>query len=214
MKRTTLLLELATIAASVIAVLMLWPHLSDVVPTHWGLDGQVNGEGPRWELFVFGPGMLSVWLGLTFVLPWLSPRQFQVTNFRSTYHQVMQMVFWLFCFIFVMMLWAATGHAMNGTQAVLDSVSLFAVLLGNVMGKVRRNFFIGIRSPWTLASERVWNATHRFAARSFILGGTVALFLSMFVPGPWPMAVLMTGLLLPYLWSLVIYKRLERNGEL
>jgi uncharacterized membrane protein len=80
---------------------------------------------------------------------------------------------------------------------------------------VRRNFFIGIRTPWTLASERVWYATHRLGARTLVAGALVA-FVS--VLAGWPLwiafALLAVGLLFPALYSLLLYKRLEREHAL
>ena len=88
-------------------------------------------------------------------------------------------------------------------------------LLGNVMGKVRRNFYIGVRTPWALANERVWNATHRFAAKTFVLGGVIGLVLTAVgVKGWLPFAALMGAALVPVVYSLVVYKQLERRGQL
>jgi uncharacterized membrane protein len=80
---------------------------------------------------------------------------------------------------------------------------------------VRRNFFIGVRTPWTLANERVWNATHRCAAKTFVLGGLIGLVLTAVSGAGWlPFAALMAGALVPVVYSLVVYKQLQRRGEL
>jgi uncharacterized membrane protein len=92
---------------------------------------------------------------------------------------------------------------------------LFCALLGNVMGKVRRNFYVGVRTPWALANERVWNATHRFAAKTFVAAGVIGLALTLLGFTGWPVFVLlMAGLLAPVAYSLVFYKQLERRGQL
>jgi uncharacterized membrane protein len=82
------------------------------------------------------------------------------------------------------------------------------------MGKLRRNFYLGIRTPWTLASERVWNATHRFAARITVAGGLVGLTLSIAGLYLWALAALLLPALASVIYSLVIYKQLERRGEI
>jgi uncharacterized membrane protein len=110
---------------------------------------------------------------------------------------------------------AALGRAASADRAILGGVCLLFALLGNVMGKVRRNFFIGVRTPWALANERVWNATHRFAAKTFVLGGVIGFALTAVgVKGWLPFAVLMAGALIPVGYSLLVYKQLERRGEL
>jgi uncharacterized membrane protein len=83
------------------------------------------------------------------------------------------------------------------------------------MGKVRRNFFVGIRTPWTLADERVWNATHRFSAKLWTVGGLVALVLCLLLKTPWvPIAVISSLALISILYSLVFYKELQKRGEI
>jgi uncharacterized membrane protein len=99
-------------------------------------------------------------------------------------------------------------------RAVLCGVCLFIILFGNLLGKVRRNFYIGVRTPWTLASERVWNDTHRFAARITVAAGLLGLALS--IAGLYLAALfaLLAGGLAPVVYSLVLYKQLERRGEI
>src|SRR5579863_6087836 len=102
----------------------------------------------------------------------------------------------------------------NGRFISVPDSWLF-VLMGNVMGKVRRNFFIGVRTPWALANERVWNATHRLAAKTFVLGGLTGLaFIASGLNGWPPFVALMTGAFIPVLYSVYFYKQLERRGEL
>jgi uncharacterized membrane protein len=112
-------------------------------------------------------------------------------------------------------LYATTHDGADPGRVVLGGVSLFFVLLGNVMGKVRRNFYIGIRTPWTLASERVWVDTHRLAGRTMVASGVVGFLLA--IVGGWlvpAFAFLIAGVLFPVLYSLVHYKRLERAGQI
>jgi uncharacterized membrane protein len=91
---------------------------------------------------------------------------------------------------------------------------LIVVLMGNMMGKVRKNFNIGVRIPWSLASDRVWNATHRFAARTWMAGGLLGLLFIILRLPVLSISALLLGGLAPYVYSLVMYKQLERRGEL
>jgi uncharacterized membrane protein len=152
---------------------------------------------------------------LTRLLPWLSPKAFEVESFRSTYIQIMLMTVAVWAYIDGVMLWAGVGHGVNEGRAVLGGVCLLFALMGNVMGKIRRNFYIGVRTPWALANERVWNATHRLAAKTFVLGGLAGLALIAMGLNGWPpFAVLMAGALVPAVYSLIFSKQLQRRGEL
>jgi uncharacterized membrane protein len=99
-------------------------------------------------------------------------------------------------------------------RVILCGVCLFYVLIGNVMGKLRRNFYLGVRTPWTLASERVWNATHRFAARVTVAGGLLGLALSLAGLYLWALSAILVPAITSVVYSLVIYKQLERRGEI
>lgn len=92
-------------------------------------------------------------------------------------------------------------------------------LIGNVLGNVRRNFWVGVRTPWTIASERVWNDTHRLAARLFVVAALAGLAVILL---PLPLAavsittfvLIMAAALVPVFYSLWDYKRLQWRGEL
>lgn len=209
------LVGIILIAAALIATVVLYPQLPPQVPSHWGINNQPNGYSPKWALFLIGPGMMAGFLLLFRFLPWLSPKQWEVDSFRSTYLQVMLILMSLLAYLYAMMLWAGLSGSANVGRAILGGVCLLLALLGNLLGKVRRNFYIGVRTPWTLANERVWNATHRFAAKTFVLGGLAGLVLTLFGLEGWPvLAVLLAAPLIPAAYSLVFYKQLERRGQL
>ena len=87
--------------------------------------------------------------------------------------------------------------------------------MGNVMGKVRKNFYIGVRVPWTLASDRVWNDTHRLAAWVCVAAGVIGFAMIVLgVPILGPIVVLILSAFVPVIYSFVHYKSLERRGAL
>lgn len=215
MTRKHYLVGMFLIAAALVATLVTYPHLPERVPTHWGMNNQPNGYSPKWALFLIGPGLMAALLVVFRFLPWLSPKYWEVDSFRSTYLQVMLIMMSLFAYLYAMTLWAGLAGSANVGRAIIGGVCLLLALVGNLLGKVRRNFYIGVRTPWTLANERVWNATHRFAAKTFVAGGLAGLALTLFGVDGWPVfAVLMAGGLIPAAYSLVFYKQLERRGEL
>jgi uncharacterized membrane protein len=202
-------------AAVLVATVVAYPYLPSSVATHWNMHNQPNGYSPKWALFLIGPGLMVGTMLLMYFLPWLSPKHFEVDSFRSTYLQIMLMLVSMLAYFFAVTLWAGVGHPLNVGRALVGGVCLIFGLLGNVMGKVRRNFYIGVRTPWALANERVWNATHRFAAKTLVIGGLAGLALTAAGLDGWPVFVaLMGGALVPVVYSLVFYKQLERRGEL
>jgi uncharacterized membrane protein len=198
-----------------LATLLVYPQLPESVATHWDADGVANGFSPRWSLFLITPALMLGMIALFAALPWLSPRRFEVGSFAPTSSYLMLLIVALLAYVHLVILWKATGGALDIVRAVLGAASVFLVAIGNVLGKVRRNFFIGIRTPWTLASERVWYATHRLAAKAFVAAGLAGLAI-VFAGLPvwlWT-AVIVASAVVPLVYSLVLYKRLERDGLL
>jgi uncharacterized membrane protein len=162
--RTAVIVGLLLTAAALVYALVLYPALPDQIPTHWGIDGRVDGWGDKqWAAFV-GPVAMGVLLGLLFLLPWLSPQSFSVEAFRSTFNYLMVVLIGLMGFLHFISLQAALRPDLDLARVLMSGLFLCFALIGNVLGKVRRNFWMGVRTPWTLASERVWIATHRLAA--------------------------------------------------
>lgn len=154
MKNRYLLMCALVVLATAAFALALYSRLPATIPSHWNFAGQVNGYGPR--ALVFLPSAIMVLTMLIWmVLPSLSPKRFTVDTFSATY--------WHICFVIVALLgyiqcvtaWGAYAPSMPMNRALFGGVAVCLALLGNVMGKVRRNFWIGIRTPWTLARKSV-----------------------------------------------------------
>ena len=154
MTKKVFIIGLGILSLSLLATAVLYPSLPARVPTHWNAQGQINGYSPKWALLLFGPGMLATLLVLFSVLPRLSPRHFTIDSFRSTYDYIAVVIMVVFAYFHALMLWAAKAGQVDIGGAVWGGICLLFALLGNVMGKVRRNFWIGVRTPWTLANER------------------------------------------------------------
>jgi uncharacterized membrane protein len=203
------------ILATLAGIIVGYPKLPEVVPVHWNAHGQVNGWAPKWTLFLYGPGMMTAMVALFAALPWLSPKKFEVDSFRKTYLYIMVVIVGMIAYIYIFIVIAGLGVPIDMSRAVEGCICLMIALLGNVMGRVRRNFFVGIRTPWTIADERVWNATHRFAAKTLFAGGLLGL-IAVFLRAPFwlPLAAILAAALVPAFYSLIFYKQLEHRGEL
>jgi uncharacterized membrane protein len=214
MTRTYYIIGTLLIAAVLAATAVAYPHLPDTIPMHWDAHGNVNGWGAKGTLFI-DPGIMAGILLLFVVLPWLSPKQFEIDSFRSTYLYIMVMILTLLAYVHALVLAAGLSMAIDMTRAVEGGLCLLIALLGNVLGKVRRNFYVGVRTPWTIANEHVWNATHRFAAKTLFAGGLAGLVAVILRAPFWlPIAAILLGALIPVVYSLIFYKQLERSGAL
>jgi uncharacterized membrane protein len=194
------------------ATALVYRDLPDTIPIHWNAAGEANGFGPRITIFlqplIMG-GLILLWP----VLPTVSPDKFRVEGFIDTWWFGGMVTVALLAYVQGVQLTVLAHGGLDIGRALFGGIGIAFVLLGNVLGKVKRNFWLGVRTPWTLASERVWYATHRLAGKTMVAGGLVALAASLAGLPPYvSTAALLAGALVPVAYSLIHYKRLERTG--
>ena len=198
------------VAAALASVLIFAPQLPETVPIHWNLRGEVDGYGPPYLL----PAIMGGLLVLFRLLPWLSPKQFEIDAFRSTYERILLLVIGLLGYVHGLLLLTYLGVTLEIGRWLVGGIFLMFALLGNLLGKVRRNFYLGVRTPWTIASERVWNDTHRLAAWLFVGAGVAGVLAAAAGLPLWiPWLLIPPVAIIPVVYSLVLYKRLERRGD-
>jgi uncharacterized membrane protein len=208
----------AFVAACALSAIV-YPTLPPQVPIHWDMNGQVNGYGSPAVAACLVPAIMVALLAMFWALPWLSPKQFETDTFRGTYWFIAFLIMAFVGYVHALTLWAAMGHRIDVLRALLAGMLLMFGLMGNVLGKVRRNFWVGIRTPWTLTNDRVWNDTHRLAGRLFV-GAALLCVPFFFLPVP-AVALLMIvvvtivhAAIIPAVYSAVHYKSLQARGQL
>jgi len=213
MNRRILVFEVFLIVAALVAAVVAYPHLPSQIATHWGTNMQADGYSGRTAVFWLGPGLMSGLVLFTRFGRWLSPARYSVSSFDATWQRLMLFVFCLMAACFGVMLWSALGHTFDAGRVLAGVFCLFIVLFGNLLGKVRPNFFLGIRTPWTLASESVWIATHRFAAWIVVLSGVCGLALVLAGRPQWSLLPVVFALVLSAGYSLVLYKQTVQSEQ-
>jgi uncharacterized membrane protein len=213
----SILLTAAALAASLAVYYGAHDRLPAEVPTHWDYQGRPDRVVPRDRVLPYllaAPAGMAVLVLLTPLLPWLSPRALGVDEFRDTYGYIMALVVAMIGYLHGVFLLAALRPDLDVLRLLVGGLFLFFALLGNVLGKVRRNFWMGVRTPWTLASETVWIRTHRLAAWVFVAAGLVG-FVAALAGAPRLVyaGILSIVVLVPVVYSLVLYKVLARQGR-
>lgn len=200
------------VLATLLVTFAVYTSLPAQIPTHWNAQGVADGYGPRSFLYLhtaFMIGLVALWTAL----PWLSPARFKIEPFQATYWFIGLLIVVMIGYVQAVTIVGVLTSSIDMGRAVLGGVLVFIALIGNVLGKVRRNFWIGIRTPWTLADDRVWYATHRFAAKTMVLGAVLGLAVVIVgLDSKFAVGLLMAGVLIPVVYSLVYSKRLERSN--
>ena len=192
------------------AAASMYSELPDPMPSHWDMKGQIDGTMPKpWGPYLF-PGMMLVVWALFAVLPRISPRGFEMDTFTRAWGILNVTALGFMLFIEILVLRAARDGATLSPRPIIVGIGVLIAVLGNFLGKVTRNFFAGIRTPWTLANEEVWLRTHRLAAKLFVLAGLVVVVAGLAGATLWPLIVApVAAVLIAGVYSYVVYRRIE-----
>ena len=163
---------------------VVYNRLPQEMPVHWNWAGEPDRWGSRVEGAFALPVVGLLIFGLMRGLPRLDPRRANYARFAGTYDlAVNAMLTMLLCF-HVLVIGIALGWPLPLTRIVPALLGAFLIVIGNVMPRARSNWWFGVRTPWTLSSERVWARTNRLAGYLLICAG-LALLVTAALPSSW-----------------------------
>ncbi len=210
--KTAVVVVIVLIGTAAAASLILYPSLPERMPTHWGMNGEVNGWSGKALACSLLPTLMLISLLFILAGDWLSPAHFKVGAFRSAFNYLMVIVAALMFYIHGLALAAALFPNHPYGRWMVGGMFIFFAWLGNMLGKTRRNFWIGIRTPWTLASDAIWIAPHRLGARVFMVMGIAgAIAIALGIPPAWCLGLILVGIFYPVFYSLWLSKKMERR---
>ncbi|HEY2980143.1 MAG TPA: SdpI family protein [Anaerolineales bacterium] len=212
--RTTVLLSLALVLLAVILSLSVYGGLPLQMASHWNLNDQVDGYLPRfWGAFLM-PMLTLGLLGLLMLVPRIDPLKANIAAFRNAYNLFVLLTVVFLAYLHALIVaWNLGWNHFRLSAALLPAVGLLLICLGVLLRNVKRNYFIGIRTPWTLSSDSVWEQTHALGSKLFIGCGLLSL-LGAFLGG----ATALVFMLIPLLgctlflvfYSYQLYRRESR----
>lgn len=175
MKKTTIA-ALAIIILSFVIGIYLYPQMPERMASHWNSAGKVDGDISRfWGTFlmpIVSAGMLLLFLAI----PKIDPLKKNIKKFRPYYDWfILLMIVFLF-YIYLLTIFWNLDYRFNMTRMIIPAIGILFIYIGFLTENAKRNWFIGIRTPWTLSSERVWNKTHKIGGKLFKISGVIALF--------------------------------------
>ncbi len=212
MNPTNLKKEAPIIIIALIPALVLWLNwqaLPDQLPTHWNYKGVADDYGPKYILPIITAG---VYLLMLFI-PLIDPRKKNYDIFSNTYYKLRIILVFFIAAISVATMAKGLGYNIQLNKMIHMAVTLMFVVLGNYMGNIRPNWFIGVRTPWTLENDEVWKRTHRLAGKLWFWGGLVAFILTFFIKIE-DIGIVILGLVVPLavvpiIYSYIIYKQIK-----
>lgn len=165
-------IPLLIVAAAFIATAAVYPDLPDRIPVHWNMQGEVDRwSGRRISGALMMPLIIVLLWALMRWLPYIDPRRDNYAKFSTAFEAIMITLMLFMLLLHGMMLRAALGYPVAVERVIPVAIGILFIVMGNLMPRARPNWFFGIRTPWTLSSDRVWERSHRFGGRLFVIGG-------------------------------------------
>lgn len=192
----------------------VYSFLPEIIPLKWDFGGNVIKSGSRIRIFTFPLSALAA-IGIRKIFPAIDPKGSNYKMFAKAF-DILAYLFMAYTMVFEII----TIHnsfipgSIDMQMALPVIIGFFATCIGNFMPQFRHNYFVGIRTPWTLCSEQIWTKTHRFGGAVWFVCGILTVA-TVFLPDSIEFTVLkiigITALLLPSVYSYLLYRR--RNGD-
>jgi len=212
MKKTNKL-TLTLLIISLIFTAIVYPNLPDIIPQHFGPNGEVDRYGPKYMIFVTGIMPVAIYF-LIDIFRNIDPRKESYKKHEKAY-SIMKLSMSVF---FIIMQWVtifiSLGYNLSINLVITVSIGIMFIVMGNYMSQLRDNFFMGIKNPWTLTNSTVWKKTHRVGGYTFMLLGVISILsgiISIYIPEI--SFVLFTAAVIIWaiginIYSYIIYKKL------
>jgi uncharacterized membrane protein len=205
------------LAAPFIYSAYMWNQLPDIVPSHWNIKGEIDDYSSKSFALLIFPCMNLLLYFILFFIPRIDPRKKNYDLFNSSYQNIRLIVHLFFVGVHVFIMHATITHEMGGLNFFIASIGLFFALLGNYMRTMRSNFFVGIRTPWTLSNEEVWKQTHALGGRIWFYGGLLIAVVCLFLPDVAAAFVMIAGIIIlafiPIVYSYIKYKEITKASN-
>jgi uncharacterized membrane protein len=182
--KPTLKTEIVSLVILIITIIGAWyfyQNLPEVVPSHWGINGEVNGYSSRAVASFAIPAMLIGMYLLFLILPYFDPKKTQYEKFSKVYTIFKTLILGLLAVIYFAANLSGLGYNIPVGTLTPVLIGVLFIIIGNYLSKIKLNWFVGIKTPWTLSSEEVWNKTHRMGGKLFMLVGLIFI-LEPFLP--------------------------------
>lgn len=202
--------------AAVAWMASVYPHLTDIFPVHWNVQGLPDRYAHKSNLLGLTALVLAIPLFMDF-LPRIDPRRRNYDYFSSSYQYIKLGITAFMAFFLVLSI--QTGRSETqilSTRMIMVGMGLLFMVLGNYMTKVRSNFFVGIKTPWTLSSDEVWRKTHRLGGWGFLLMGVLIIVAGFIFEGQ-VLFYLIIGAVLAvtiglFLYSYLLYRSISKQS--
>jgi uncharacterized membrane protein len=214
--------QLLILLLPVCVAALLWDKLPERMPIHWNAHGEIDGYAGKPFATFFVPALNLFIVALIYFLSRFDPRVRKAEpelqkGFQKTFRVIRLAISGFMAVVALTILGIAAGLSLDMTRIIGVGAALLIGILGNLMSKIRPNYFVGIRTPWTLESREVWIKTHRFGGRVMVAGAILLLIACFALKGVAyafvMLSVVLTMAFVPMIYSFVIYKKEHSSAQ-
>jgi uncharacterized membrane protein len=194
----------------------IWNNLPEQVPMHWNLNGEIDDWGSKNSLI----GMTFLLPVLTYVLlmvvPKIDPKK-RIEAMGGKYYQFKFILVTFMSALALVIMYISNNQKLSNPSMIVILLGILFVFLGNYFKVIKQNYFIGIKTPWTLESEEVWKLTHLLAGKMWVIGGIVIVICSLVIPENlnfyFFIGITLVISIVPTVYSYLIFKKLKNNNQ-
>ncbi|WP_373230831.1 SdpI family protein [Cohnella sp.] len=186
-------------------------RLPNEVGSHYNIRGEQDGSMSKTSFWLMNGAICVALPGLLSFMRYIDPRRNNYSRFEG-YYDLMRWSISLFLqATFLIVILVNLGYDIPVLHLVLGGLGLLWMVIGNRMGQLRSNYFVGIKTPWALSDETNWKLTHRLSGRLWFVAGLIMLVCAWFVSVEWFLPVLLicvlSSSLIPVAYSYILYTR-------
>lgn len=193
----------------------LWNSLPEKVPMHWNYKGEIDDWGTKYSLL----GLIFLLPVLTYVLmlviPKIDPKK-RIELMGGKYYQIKFVLVGFMSVLAIYIIHSSNSQTLSSPSIVLVLIGLLFMALGNYFKVIKQNYFLGIKTPWTLESEEVWKLTHILAGKLWIVGGLLIVIFSLVIPEDinFYLFIIITAIItiVPIVYSYLIFRKLKKSN--
>lgn len=190
----------------------LWKSLPDKVPTHWNYKGEIDHWGDKYTLVSILFLLPVLTYALMLFIPKIDPKK-RLNRMGGKYYQFKFVLVLFMSFLAMFIIYSSKSQTASSPNLIFALIGILLVVMGNYFKVIQPNYFIGIRTPWTLENKEVWRLTHLYASKLWFIGGLLIMLASFILPAeillPVFIAVIVLIILVPVVYSYMKFKKIE-----
>lgn len=200
----------------ILYLMAVYGSLPATIPVHFDASGTPDDYGDKSVLWVMLLGIQLLVYLIMKIAPKIDPKK-NFKKFESSFQKLRLILQLFIALVCIVLIKSAEGSLENTAYGITFSIALLIIMLGNHLQNIKPNYFLGIRTPWTLENEQVWTLTHRITGRLWFFGGIITFIALFFIPVsyaiPLVVGVTTAGAVYGFVYSYLIHKKLTNSNN-